>query len=159
MQKLMILIATFFGVGRSPKAPGTFGTLAAILLVWPLQMCGAFVYMAFIIVAIPISMIASEVYGRVHGEHDSGAIVIDEVVGFLITMTWLPMTWQAYLGGFLLFRFFDILKPFPISYLDRNIKGGAGVVIDDVAAGLCANVILQVIFTKTVWLGSQLITV
>jgi phosphatidylglycerophosphatase A len=83
--------------------------------------------------------------------------VIDEVIGFLITMTWLPMTWQAYLAGFLLFRVLDIFKPFPIGYLDEKVPGGLGVVADDVAAGMIANIILQVVLVKTAWLGMQIL--
>ena len=82
----------------------------------------------------------------------------DEVVGFLITMVWLPLTWQSLLLGFVLFRFFDIVKPPPIRQLDQHVKGGFGVMIDDIAAGLISSVILQIIYTQTSWLGVQIST-
>ena len=91
--------------------------------------------------------------------HDSKEIVIDEVAGFLITMTWLPMTWQSVVIGFILFRFFDIVKPPPIRQLDKKIQGGVGVMIDDIAAGIISNFILQILFTYTLILGSQVIKV
>jgi phosphatidylglycerophosphatase A len=95
------------------------------------------------IVFIVFAIIVSQLFESFNGEHDSSCIVIDEVAGFLVTMTWVPLEPQFWLAGFVLFRIFDMLKPFPISVLDRRIKGGLGTVIDDVAAGLVANVILQ----------------
>ena len=92
------------------------------------------------------------------GGHDRQEIVIDEVAGFLITMAMIPLTWQTWVAGFLLFRFFDAVKPWPISVLDKKVKGGLGVVVDDVAAGLAANLILQVLITKTDWLGVQILS-
>jgi phosphatidylglycerophosphatase A len=90
--------------------------------------------------------------------HDDGDLVIDEVVGLLITMTWLPITWQSFVFSFILFRILDIGKPFPINLLDKRIKGGLGVMLDDVAAGMIANVLLQLVYSKTNWLGSQVVT-
>ena len=86
---------------------------------------------------------------------NSKEIVIDEMIGFMIAMTWMPQTWQAYLAGFCLFRFLDILKPPPIRYFDRRVPGGLGVVLDDVVAGLVANIFLQFIYSQTPWLGIQ----
>ncbi len=146
---------TFFGAGLSPKAPGTVGTLATIPLAALMIWSGPFVHMGFTIILTVVSIILCEKYEKQIGGHDHSHIVIDEVVGFLITMTWLPLTWQSFAFGFALFRFFDILKPWPISHLDRNVKGGLGVVVDDVVAGLFANILLQVIYTKTAWLGAQ----
>lgn len=156
-QKVLILLATFFNVGKVPKAPGTFGTLAAIPLAILLSKMGLFTYMIFVALLLPFGILAAETYEQVHKGHDHQEIVIDEVLGFLITMTWLPITWQAYLAGFLLFRVLDILKPFPIGYLDKKVPGGIGVVVDDVAAGVIANIILQIIYTKTSLLGAQTI--
>jgi phosphatidylglycerophosphatase A len=157
VEKLAELIATFFGVGKAPKAPGTFGTLATLPLAALLNWAGPFYIMGFIILLLPVSVWAAGVHAEQLGVDDPGEIVIDEVVGFLITMTWLPMTWQAYLLGFLLFRLLDITKPFPIGYLDRKIPGGLGVMADDIAAGIIANVILQILYVKTGWLGVQIL--
>jgi len=157
VEKLAAIIATFFGVGRAPKAPGTWGTLATLPLAFALNWAGPFYIMGFILLFLPISVWASDVHAKTLGLDDPGEIVIDEVLGFLITMTWLPMTWQAFLLGFLLFRVLDIFKPFPIGYLDKKIPGGLGVMADDIAAGIIANVILQILYAKTDWLGVQIL--
>ena len=154
----MKLFVTFFKVGLSPKAPGTFGTLAAVPLAFLLMNISSFVHMGFILVLTPLAIWACEKYEQQVGKHDLPEIVIDEVVGFLLTMVWLPVTWQSFVLGFVLFRLLDIFKPFPISVLDKKVPGGVGVMIDDIAAGLIANVFLQVLYTKTNWLGVQIIT-
>lgn len=156
LEKAAEFIATGAYVGRSPKAPGTVATFATIPLVWLLFQTGEIVYMIATGLVVLLGIGASYIYEQVHKSHDDGAIVIDEVAGFLITMTWLPMTWQALVCGFFLFRFLDILKPFPIGYLDRKIPGGVGVMADDVLAGIVANVILQFLLANTSFLGVQL---
>ncbi len=148
-------MATFFGVGFFPKGPGTAGTLAAIPFVLLLSWAGPLIYMAAEIILLPLAVLAAQIYEDDEGGHDHKEIVIDEVLGFLITMTWLPMTWKSMLVGFLLFRVLDIFKPFPIGYLDKEIRGGFGVVIDDVAAGVIASIVLQYIYQHTSWLGAQ----
>lgn len=155
----MHLIATFFYVGHSKWAPGTVATAVTLPLAWLLLSWGPFYSMVFTILLLPLSIVAAQVYETDFAQdgHDSSKIVIDEVIGFLVTMTWMPLTWQAFLAGFLLFRLLDIVKPFPISLLDRKIPGGVGVVVDDVAAGLIANIVLQILLTQTSWLGTQII--
>jgi phosphatidylglycerophosphatase A len=148
-------IATFFGIGFFPKGPGTAGTVAAIPLVLLLSWAGPLIYMAFIILLLPVGILAAQVYEDDVGGHDHKEIVIDEVLGFLVAMTWLPMTWQSILAGFLLFRVLDIFKPFPISYLDEKVPGGLGVVVDDLVAGIVVSLILQYVYQHTSWLGSQ----
>ncbi len=154
----LISLATFFGIGRLPKTPGTWGTLACLPLALLLNYWGPFFAMIFTVLMLPVAILSAELYEKKNGGHDSKEIVIDEVLGFLITMTWLPISWQSYAIGFFLFRFLDILKPFPIGYIDKKVRGGLGVVADDVAAGIIANIVLQVIYTKTSWLGSQVVT-
>lgn len=158
MQKVWYLIATFGGVGRLPKMPGTWATLAAMPFVFGLLHLGPMVYMAVVFLTLTLGIIACDMLEKGRDSHDDGDLVIDEVVGILITMTWLPITWQSFVLGGLLFRLLDIWKPFPVSFLDRRIKGGLGVMLDDVAAGIIANLILQVVYTKTDWLGSQMVT-
>lgn len=155
--KIAEIISTWFWVGKIPWAPGTWGTLATLPVVYALSMVGPILYMAVTIIAIFVGVFAADLYENSLGEHDSSEIVIDEVVGLLISLTWLPMTAQSLILGFVLFRFFDILKPFPISWLDRKIKGGLGVMLDDIAAGVITNIILQILYTQTSWLGVQLI--
>ncbi len=151
------VVATFFGVGLSPKAPGTMGTLATIPLAWLLLWAGPLYMMGFILIFLPLATYAADLYQKHLKVEDPQEIVIDEVFGFLITMTWLPMTWQAILAGFCLFRLLDIWKPFPIGYLDKHVPGGFGVMADDIAAGVIANVVLQIVYTKTMWLGAQIL--
>jgi phosphatidylglycerophosphatase A len=149
-------LATGFYSGKMKPAPGTWGTLAAVPLALALNwLCGpksvSYLFVTFLLV-LGACWIA-ELHERYTGAHDPKEITIDEVVGFMITMAWLPATWEAYVGGFLVFRFFDILKPFPISYLDRNIEGGVGTIADDVLAGVFASLVLQIVSAKTAWLG------
>lgn len=155
--KIARLIATFFGSGLVPKAPGTMGTLATVPLVFLLAPLGPLFYMAFTVFLFPIGLWAAEIHEKALGRHDAKEIVIDEVLGFLITMTMLPMTWQSMLFGFVLFRVLDILKPFPIGFIDKKVQGGLGVIADDVVAGIIANIALQVIYSQTNWLGVQLL--
>jgi len=98
--------------------------------------------MGFVIVFIAASWIAGEAE-KFFGEQDSSRIVIDEVLGMIATMFLIPIGWISLAAGFALFRIFDIIKPFPASYLDRRIHGGAGVMLDDIAAGIYANLVLQ----------------
>lgn len=156
--KLLIIIATFFNIGRIPKAPGTFGTLAALPLVYLLNLAGPFYYMGACILLLPLAVLAASAYEQHSGQTDASAIVIDEVLGMLIAMTWLPMSWQSFVFAFVLFRLLDITKPFPIGYLEKRLKGGLGVVADDILAGVLTNLVLQVVFTQTTWLGVQMVS-
>jgi phosphatidylglycerophosphatase A len=162
-QKIVEALATGFYLGKIPVMPGTFGTLLGIPVVWlfgrwvsgPVE--SSTTYMFSTVVLLLISIAVAELYELQTQNHDPKEVVIDEVVGFAITMTWLPHTWQAFVAGFVMFRFFDILKPFPISYIDRKVRGGLGTVLDDVAAGVVANILMQVIYTQTDWLGARLV--
>lgn len=149
---LTMILATWFGCGKSPRAPGTVGTIGALPLAWALSYLQPMGYMLATITLTVIAILVSHFHEAFTGKHDSKEIVIDEVVGFLVTMTWVPFTWTYVLAGFLLFRFFDILKPFPISYVDRQVKGGVGTVGDDLIAGIFASIILQVLLQKG-WLA------
>lgn len=149
-------MATFFYSGLSPKAPGTIGTIAAIPLVYMMTFLSPMIYMGCTLVFVVFSIFISHRYDQALGKHDSSEIVIDEVAGFMVTMIWLPPTWHSFVIGFVLFRALDILKPFPIRTLDQRIQGGLGVVADDIAAGIVANILLQVLYTHTDVLGVQL---
>ncbi len=150
------LLATGFGLGLLPYSPGTFGTLLGIPIFYFLEPKGPFAYMLITITVTVVGCIVAEIANHLFKEVDCQKIVIDEVAGYMVTMVWLPRTWQAIAAGFILFRIFDITKPGPIRYLERKIKGGIGVVADDILAGIFANIILQIIYTHTTWLGSQL---
>jgi phosphatidylglycerophosphatase A len=153
---MLIKIATMFGIGKIPKAPGTWGSLATLPLCFILLKLGPLIYMGTTLVMSVLAIVAAEHYEKQAAQHDSKEIVIDECVGMLITMTWLPITWQSFVLGFILFRFFDILKPFPVSYFDRKVPGGFGVVADDIVAGIMGSLVLQVILHRTAWLGMQI---
>lgn len=153
--KTVEILATAFYAGKSPIAPGTMGTIVAIPLVLLISLAGPINYMIITLLAVIFSIFISQAYENKVGTHDCQEIVIDEVVGFMVAMTWLPMTWTSLLAGFVLFRLLDALKPVPIRWVDQKIDGGLGVVADDVVAGLIANLILQVVYTKTQWLGEQ----
>jgi phosphatidylglycerophosphatase A len=134
-----------FGSGLAPKMPGTFGTLAALPLVVLLSYYASF--SVYLIVTILVSIVGIWICGKTAADmdvHDDSSIVWDEVAGMLITMLAVPLSWQTLLAGFVLFRFFDILKPWPISYLDKHVHGGFGIMIDDVLAGLFALCILHI---------------
>lgn len=158
MNRLVELFATYFYVGKIPKAPGTWGTLAALPLWYGLSFLNPLWYMTVVFILVLSSIFICQIYEKNTESHDSKEIVIDEVVGFLITMTWLPVTWQSAVFGFVAFRFLDILKPPPIRQLDQKVQGGVGVVIDDVAAGILANILLQIVYNQTGWLGAQIQT-
>jgi phosphatidylglycerophosphatase A len=145
MNRFFLLLATGFGVGYSPIAPGTLGTLVAIPIYYFLSEIPSALYEITLIGFIFLSVWISEKAEIFFVKKDDQRIVIDEIVGFLITMLWVPKTTRFIIIGFILFRFFDILKPFPIRRLEKGLKGGYGVVLDDVAAGVYANIILQVI--------------
>ncbi len=159
MEKYKFIIEILATCGFFKKVkfmPGTVGTLWGLPLAYVFSLAGILNYMVLSFLFIGFSIWVCHLYEQYSGEHDQSHVTIDEVAGFLVTMVWLPMTWQSLLAGFLLFRLLDILKPYPISYLDKKVKGGLGTVVDDLAAGLVSNIILQVIYTQTNWLGSQL---
>jgi len=139
------MMATGFGVGYSPIAPGTLGTLIAIPVYYFLSEIPSPIYeitlIAFFFLSVWISGNAETFFRK----KDDQRIVIDEIIGFLITMLWVPKATLFIIVGFILFRFFDILKPFPIRQVDKRLKGGFGVVLDDVIAGFYANIILRLI--------------
>jgi phosphatidylglycerophosphatase A len=138
--KLALVWATFFGAGYAPFAPGTAGTLAAIPLWWLVSQAPAAVYVVVTLLVTLTGIAAADRAGRYYGVADSGHIVIDEVAGYLVTMAFLPRTVFAAAAGFVFFRLCDVLKPWPASIFDRHPrwKNGAGVVLDDLFAGLWA---------------------
>lgn len=143
--KVAYTISTFFGAGRSPKAPGTVGSLAALpfaYALWQLPSTLAWLIVAF---TFAIGVWASEISIRDSGVQDPGWIVIDEVVGIFIATCLCSTSLWGYAGAFALFRIFDIGKPYPISYADRKIKGGFGAMLDDAVAGGLAVVVYYVI--------------
>ncbi len=134
-----------FGSGAAPVAPGTFGTAMAALLYVLLPAMSPWVYATFVLMSFVAGIWLCGTTARDIGVEDHGGIVWDEFVGYWITMFMAPAGWWWIVIGFLLFRLFDIVKPWPIRWLDRNVAGGFGVMIDDVLAGLMALLCLQLI--------------
>jgi len=139
--KLPVIIATVGGIGFFPFASGTVGTVPAALLVWLAPMPIA-LYLAVTIAVTIVGIIVSSEVESVLGKKDPGCIVIDEFAGYMVAMAFLPPTAGYVVAAFFLFRAFDILKPPPISGLQK-LKGGFGIVVDDLAAGLATNIVLQ----------------
>ncbi len=145
MNRFFLFLSTGFGVGYSPIAPGTLGTLIAVPIYFFLSKITSPLYELTLLTFFFLSCWISGQAQQYFGKKDDQRIVIDEIIGFLITMLWIPKTTLFIVIGFFLFRFFDILKPFPIRHLERRLKGGFGVVLDDVMAGVYANIILHLI--------------
>ena len=142
--RIAIIIATFFYVGRIPLAPGTWGTVAALPLFYLISGIPYYFYIALTVVFIFISIRASDAVEKIYGKSDPDQIVADEVSGYLVTMLLIPPTLTNIIIGFFLFRLFDIVKPPPSRQAER-LPGGMGVVMDDVVAGIYANIVLQII--------------
>lgn len=136
---LIKVAATGFGIGYLPFAPGTFGTILGVPLCLLFKEGGPWLYIAFVLAFILASIVISGAAEDIFCVHDSRRVVIDEIAGYLVTMVFIPSRLDLFVIGFIAFRFFDILKPFPVGYIDRRMKGGIGVVLDDVAAGVYAN--------------------
>ncbi len=136
--KTALILATWFGSGLVPVASGTFGTLAGVPIVLlmglPRPLYAALFVFAFIVVAAW----ASDLSHRLVGKRDPSVVVIDEVAGFLLSLFYLPVSWRTLCLGFILFRVFDILKPFPVRNLEA-LRGGIGIMADDLMAGIYAN--------------------
>ncbi len=145
------LLAFGFGSGLSPWAPGTMGTLAAMLIYLPLSQLPFEGYALLTLAAIVVGIWICGWSARQLGVHDHPGIVWDEIAGYLVTMLAAPAGLVWMLVGFVLFRLFDILKPWPISWFDRRVGGGLGIMLDDVVAGLAAMACLQLL---TAFLGA-----
>ena len=137
------LLSLGFGSGLMPFAPGTFGTLVAIPFYLLIAQLDVPYYLAFILFAFGLGVYLCQYTSAALGVHDHSGIVWDEFVGFWITMIAVPVTWQWIVAGFVLFRLFDIVKPWPVKVVDKRMTGGFGIMFDDVLAGLYALACLQ----------------
>ncbi len=137
-------LASGFGSGMSPIAPGTMGTLMALPL-WALfaSFLPLWGYISLIVIAGLIGIVICQKASDELGVHDHGGIVWDEFVGLWITMLFSPVSWSTAILGFIFFRFFDVLKPWPIKVVDTKVAGGFGIMFDDVIAGIFALITLQ----------------
>lgn len=149
MTRAAVFIATFGYIGFAPVAPGTFGSAAGVgvfLLLRALEMPWA--EPAAIVALFAAGTWAGQVSERYFGGIDPGPVVIDEVLGMLITLLWVPVTWSGILFGFLLFRVLDIVKPWPARQMEA-LHGGVGVMADDAMAGVYGNLVMWL----AVWYG------
>lgn len=146
MNHLIMAIATGLYVGKIPKAPGTWGSMAALLPWLAIKDLSLAAYLGVVLATFIVGFFAAGSAEKILDRPDAGPIVIDEIVGMFITLTLAPSHPGAWLLGFLLFRLFDITKPFPVSWFDRHIHGGIGIMMDDVIAGLYACVALQLLW-------------
>lgn len=139
----VITLATGLGSGYSPVAPGTAGSVVGIAAAWLLAGLGWPLYL-LVTAAIFVSGVwAAGIAEEIYQAKDSGRITVDEVAGMLLTVAFVPPTLLNLVAGFFLFRFFDITKPFPAGKIDASVGGGLGVMLDDVVAGIYANICLQ----------------
>ncbi|WP_037991706.1 phosphatidylglycerophosphatase A [Teredinibacter turnerae] len=133
-----MLLAFGFGSGLSPVVPGTMGTLVGLPAIWLLALLPLPIALIVIALAAILGVYLCEYSSRQLGVHDHKGIVWDEFVGVWITFLAVPLTWPAVVAGFVIFRFFDMVKPWPICVADRKIHGGFGIMFDDLLAGLAA---------------------
>lgn len=143
IHNLLKNLATMGFIGYLPVAPGTWGTAAAFIFVAliPLSQTALLV---LIVCGTLIGAVAADIAERLIGETDSSHIIIDEFIGFLVSVVCLPRSYGYLVSAFLLFRFFDILKPFPIRQIEKATRGGAGIIADDILAGIFTNAVLQI---------------
>lgn len=146
------LLATWFGAGLAPWAPGTVGSAAALPLGYAVALAGGAPGLLAAAAAIfAIGVWAAASYGRATGRSDPKEVVIDEVAGQLLPLAVVPIGLAPWAAAFLFFRLFDILKPWPCSYLDRRLHGGFGVMADDVAAGVYAAICVAALSEMGAW--------
>jgi len=142
---LVTLIATGFGAGFMPVAPGTAGTALAVPVAWGAAHLGEAGYLLVLVAVTAFGIWAADVYEETTGARDNQRIVIDEVAGYLLTLAAVPRGPFNLVVGFGLFRLFDAWKPWPVRWIDERVSGGLGVVLDDLGAGVYGAVILVVL--------------
>lgn len=137
------LLATGFGSGLSPVVPGTMGSLAAIPFWYLLDLLPVEIYSLLVLLAISIGVWLCHQTAKDMGVHDHGSIVWDEFIGMWITLIAVPdNSWQWVLAGLVIFRIFDIWKPWPVRWFDRNVHGGMGIIVDDIVAGIISAMLI-----------------
>ena len=139
-----VSFATLFGIGFAPAAPGTVASIVALPFAWAIAyFLGRFALMGAAILALAVGAWACELYVHAKGQNDPSECVIDELAGQWIVCAFAPLNFWAYALAFLLFRLLDIFKPWPISYVERKVPGGLGVMADDVAAAIIASIVIM----------------
>ena len=144
-KKTILFLSSGCFLGNIPFAPGSFGTLAGLPICWLLSKTDPWRSFFLIVLMIPCAVWIAGKAEQILGRKDPGAVVIDEIVGMVLTLAGLPFNAATAGFGFILFRILDITKPFPICFLEQRFKGGTGIVLDDVAAGVVGNITLRII--------------
>ena len=144
-----MMLATGCFAGYIPFAPGTFGSIIGLPFCFLLSKTKLSVAILFILIFIFFAIWISNRAEKILKQNDPGCIVIDEIAGIMVTFFGLPFNTISVAAGFVIFRFFDILKPFPIRYMEKRITGGVGVVTDDLMAGVYSNIIMRLLFMTT----------
>jgi phosphatidylglycerophosphatase A len=144
--RAVIFLATGLLIGNVPFAPGTFGSLIGLPFAFLLSRLNLLLSVSFILLFVFFAIAVASAAEKILSKKDPAKIVIDEIAGLMVTFAGLPFNLGTAIAGFIIFRAFDILKPFPIRALERKVPGGGGVVLDDVLAGIYANLILRLAF-------------
>jgi phosphatidylglycerophosphatase A len=142
-QKAVMFLATGGFVGHISFAPGTFGSILGLPLCFLLSKIDMPVAVLLVVLFIFFAILISQEAEKILGKKDPGAIVVDEIAGIVVTLIGLPFNLFFASAGFILFRILDIFKPYPIRLLEKHFSGGAGIVLDDVAAGIISNLVLR----------------
>lgn len=145
-QKMILFLATGFFSGKAKIVPGTIGTLAGIPFVLLFKIIPMSFHLIYGVVFVLAAVFIADKAAEIMGEEDPGCIVIDEMAGYVIALSLVPVQVSTLVAGFFIFRFFDIMKPGPVRYFERNFSGGAGIVLDDVMAGAFTAFGLKIIY-------------
>lgn len=148
-QIAVLFLATGCYIGKIPIAPGTFGSLFALLPCFLLSRLPWWAEMVTVVVFAGCAVIVADAAEKLLNEKDPGSIVIDEIAGMMVTLAGLPFNGVTVVSGVIIFRILDITKPFPIRAIERRLNGGTGVVLDDLAAGVMGNILLRLILSLT----------
>jgi phosphatidylglycerophosphatase A len=142
-ERAVLFLATGFFVGTVPFAPGTFGTIIGLPVCFLISKLNIFLAVICALLFIFFAIWVAAAAGKILKKEDPAEIVIDEIAGLIVTFVGLPFTPKTAIAGFVIFRAFDILKPFPIRTFEEKVAGGPGIVLDDVMAGIYGNIILR----------------
>jgi phosphatidylglycerophosphatase A len=145
-QKSVMFLATGCFIGNISFAPGTFGSILGIPLCFLLSKINLLVAVLLTVIFVLFAILIAQEAEKILKTKDPGCIVIDEIAGLMVTLIGLPFNIISVGSGFLIFRFLDIWKPYPIRFVENKLSGGAGIVMDDVAAGICGNLLLRAMF-------------
>lgn len=145
-EKGVLFLSSGGFIGNIPFAPGTFGSLLGLPLCFLLSKVSLWVSFLFIVIFVALAIWVCNKAEQLIQEKDPGCIVIDEISGMMLSLAGIPFNLISAAAGFVIFRLLDIFKPFPIRAIEKKISGGAGIVLDDIAAGIISNIILRIVF-------------